>query len=86
MTEISFFCCGKRFSITHAVPRSVSSAPLHRPSSPLMLSRAKPGADQLEDVHFAIRQIFNASRPLREAVLWLCFDFWKALIANSRLT
>ena len=38
------------------------------------LSCAKSGADQLEDVHFAVRQIFNTHRSPQKAVLWLCFE------------
>ena len=38
-TESSLFCSGSKFSITHAVARSVSSAPLRRPSLALMFSR-----------------------------------------------
>ncbi len=38
-TESSLFCSGCKFSITHAVARSVSSAPLCRPSLALMFSR-----------------------------------------------
>src|SRR5882724_166880 len=38
------------------------------------LTCAKPRTEQMEDVHLAIGQIFNAGRSSRKAEFWLCFE------------